>query len=185
MPALQFAAVQNDLRTGDVLLFRGTGLLSWIVKMRTKSVYTHAGFVYRMKCNGSERVCVVEALEPGGVRLYPLDVRLAQGAVVDWYALDQAVNGEHAAAFALKQWGKPYAWRQLFWAFSRMASLVRHLFKMSLTNVQTRAYFCSELVATALADAGWRTDEPIDPDATSPGDVSRFSCLHRRGSLQL
>jgi hypothetical protein len=173
-----------DIKTGDVVLFSGRGLWSWLIQVRTRSVYTHAGVVLRLKANGHERVSVLEALEPGGVRLHPLDRYVEAGETVDWYEVtDPAVNREAVASFALKQWGKRYAWRQVFWSFSRLAWLVRRLLGRPLRDVDPQRWFCSELVAAALAYAGCRTEEGIVPVETAPGDVARLTCLRRRGRL--
>ncbi len=173
-----------QIKTGDVLLFRGRGLWSWMVKVRTKSVYTHAGVALRIKANGCERVSVLEALEPWGVRLHPLDQYVAAGESVDWYEVtDPAVNREKVASFALRQWGLRYAWRQLLWSFSRLAWLARRVLRRPLRDVDPERWFCSELVAAALRHAGAQTDEDLVPIATAPGDVARFTCLRRRGTL--
>jgi hypothetical protein len=181
---MQLAEALPQIQTGDVLLFRGGSLFSWAIKLRTRSVYSHAGIAIRIKADGCTRVSVLEALEPGGVRLHPLDYYVEGGARCDWYALtDPAVNRDKVAAYALAQWGHPYAWRQLLWSFSRLAWLARLMFRGRLDTAETGRFFCSHLVAAALAHGGYRPDEDLAPVATSPGDVARFVCLQRRGTL--
>src|SRR5262245_6218186 len=171
------------IRTGDVLLFRGTGLCAWLIKVRTRSVYSHAGIALRIQANGTEKLAVLEALEPLGVRLYPLEQYLKRGERIDWYQLnDPAIVREEVAAYALRQWGKPYALRTLWWSFSRLAWVLRKLLHGRPATDPER-FFCSQLVADALKHAGFRADEDVIPIETDPGAVGRFVCLQRRGEL--
>lgn len=184
---MKLADALPAVKTGDVALFRGRSPFAWLVKLRTRSEYSHAGIFWRMKLNGSDRVVVIESLEPHGVRVFPLDRYVERGERIDWFALtDPAIDGERAAKFALQQWGAPYALRQLWWAFSRVAWVARLLFRRRPANVDPGRWFCSELVAAALLQAGYRPDpaDGVDPDTTAPGAVARFTCLQRRGELK-
>lgn len=171
------------IRTGDVLLFRGRSLFAWLIKLRTRSVYSHAGFAVRVRANCYERVCVLEALEPHGVRLYPLDSYVLAGDKIDWYQLtDASLNHESVASYALQKLGMRYSWRSLWWSFSRLAWLLKKVCRWKSAPDPAR-FFCSELVADSLRHAGFDADEDLVPIETDPGAVARFTCLHRRGSL--
>jgi len=54
---MQYAQARPYIKSGDVLLFRGTGLMAWIVRLKRKSQYSHAGIAW---CVG-ERVLVLES----------------------------------------------------------------------------------------------------------------------------
>jgi hypothetical protein len=208
---LKFADVEARIQTGDVFLFQGSSIFGRLVKLRTLSRYSHAGIALRVKADGCTRVCVLEALEPHGVRMFPLDQYLEGKDRVDWFAItedyvympqvplvgepgtdpeirlpdDGRINREKMAAYALKQWGRRYAWRQLFWSFSITGRFLRYLFRWNLTQREKGKFFCSELVAHALAHAGYRTEDGLTPIQTTPEDVSRYPCLQRRGELTL
>jgi Permuted papain-like amidase enzyme, YaeF/YiiX, C92 family len=169
------------IRTGDVFLFRGRSLFAYLIKLRTRSVYSHAGVAIRVKANGLERVCVLEALEPFGVRLFPIELYVDRGEEIDWFqVIDTTINREAVAAYALGQWGKRYAIRQLWWSFSRVARLVKKLWS---PHPDPDHFFCSQLVAEALRHAGFQADENLVPIETDPGAVARFTCLQRRGTF--
>jgi hypothetical protein len=36
---------RGSIKTGDIILFSGTGLVSWIIKKATRTEYTHVGYV--------------------------------------------------------------------------------------------------------------------------------------------
>jgi len=57
--------VRASMRSGDVLLFRGRGLLSWLIRHATHSDYSHAGLLFRY-CG---RVYCLEAVGKGCVWL--------------------------------------------------------------------------------------------------------------------
>lgn len=172
-----------ELRTGDVLLFQGQSVAAWAVKLRTHSRYSHAGIVIKIRANGTERVSVLEALEPYGVRLYPLDHYVASGAKIDWFQIvDQAMNRDAVAAFGLKQWGLRYGWASLWWHFSRLAWLLTKIFGIK-PRPDPERWFCSQLVADALRHGGFKMEGDAIAVGQSPGDVSYLTCLHRMGEL--
>jgi len=173
------------IRTGNVALFRGRGPFAYLAKLYSRSVYSHAGLLWRMKLNGTDRVVVVESLEPFGVRVYPLDMYVGKGERIDWYAIsDPAVDGEGAVKFAIKQWGLPYALKQLWASFSRLAWLIRLVFRRKLRNVDPNHWFCSELVAAAFQSVGAPTPDGLLPIDIAPGDLSRAPFLQFKGSLE-
>ena len=189
---MQYDTIESQLRTGDVLLFRRSPtLFGRLIRWWTQSPFSHVGIVLRIKVNGHDRVAVIEALEHFGVRLYPLRKYLADeradGSVVDWYQVtDPAVDREKIAAFCVDQWGKDNAsWWQFVWSFGHLMSKVRRRYELPADTNPAR-YFCSELVAAALEFAGYVPDkEWPDSATTTPGNVSMFPCLQRRGSLEV
>ena len=191
-PPVKYDDVKDCLLTGDVLLFRQSPtLFGRLIRWYSQSPYSHAGIVLRIKVNGHDRVAVLESLEPWGVRIFPLERYLAQekscGAIIDWYqVVDPAVNREKIAAYALDQWGKRYSspW-QFIWSFGRLFTKIRERYELP-ANVNPGRYFCSQLVAAALEHAGYVPErEWADSADTTPGEVSLFPCLHRRGVLEV
>ncbi len=178
----------DQIRTGDVLLFRGTSFWSWLIKLRTKSVYSHAGIVQRVRTNGHSRVCIIESLEPFGVRLFPLERYVAQGEHIDWFQLDdKTINPEKVADYAMAQWGAAYALTGLWWSFTWMGQFLRRFNtfrKLSARLANRDQFFCSQLVAAALENAGFKPDEGLVPIETDPGAVARITCLKRQGTLE-
>lgn len=178
------------IRNGDILLFEGRSLFARLIKLRTRSPFSHAGVALRIAADGTERLCILEALEPWGVRLYPLDRYLEQchrrGERVHWYSLEAGINRDKVAGFTLSQWGKRYAsvWQFLV-SWGRCTGLVRRLLGWTSTDTNTERFFCSELVAGALNAGGYQADaeDDLPPAATHPGAVALFRCLRRQGVL--
>jgi hypothetical protein len=185
---MKLAQVLPEIRTGDVLLFRGHSLFSYLIKVRTRSVYSHAGIVQRIRTNGHDRVWLIESLEPFGVRLYPLERYIAAGESIDWFQLtDQSINREKIADYAMQAVGDLYAIRGLlahFTILGHFLSRLKFMAKLSARANRREKYFCSQLVAAALAHAGFHPDEGLVPIETDPGAVARFTCLQRRGALE-
>ena len=63
-PRAGYRAVRQEFRDGDVLLFRGRGFSSLIIRWLTRSPYSHVGLVFRF----AEHVYSLEAVG-SGVRL--------------------------------------------------------------------------------------------------------------------
>ena len=63
----------SRIESGDVLLFRGRTIWSWLIQLWTDSDYSHAAMLLWMDCEGVRRLYVVEAKEGIGVRAIQLD----------------------------------------------------------------------------------------------------------------
>ena len=187
---MKYEFTREHIRDGDVLAFRGNRLFSRLIKLWTSSRVSHVG----LACWMHGRLTVVEALEPGGVRVYPLSRYIQRGHDVDWYAMDQptddvldhgSIDRDCVVAFALSKWGLRYAspWQFLrSWGFvSRWVAKKRGL----AADTNTERFFCSELALAAFREGGYR-GEGFDksPAETSPADVIELPCLRRRGRLE-
>ena len=179
---MKYADARERIRDGDVLAFRGTRLFSRLIKFWTQSRVSHVGIA----CWMHKRLTVIEALEPGGVRVYPMSRYVSRGCRVDWYHLvSPDLNRQQIVAFALSKWGLRYAspwqffrswgWLSRWWANRRGLA----------ADTNDARFFCSELVLDALRTGGYKGEGYDKPASqTSPGDVIELPCLHRRGSLE-
>ncbi|MGE0760133.1 MAG: YiiX/YebB-like N1pC/P60 family cysteine hydrolase [Pirellulaceae bacterium] len=182
---------EAPIANGDILLFEGRSWFAFGIKLRTRSQFSHAGVALWVNVDGTSRLCILEALEPWGVRLYPLDRYLdhchRKGERVHLYRLHESINRDKVAGFTLQQWGKRYAsvW-QFVLSWGRVTRFFRWLFGRPL-NVDTdpERFFCSELVAEALRAGGYvpSVEDDLAPCMTDPGAVALFPCLQRLGVL--
>lgn len=183
---MRYADVRDHIRTGDVLLCRGTACYSRVIQRWTKSRYSHVGLALRIAVHGIDRVCIIEAMEGSGVRVQLLSDYLARGYAVDWFALDDAsINRDVVAQWAVERWGKQYASpRQLLRSFVTAPALG---WLGIPTKIDAYRWFCSWFAAEALRAGGWNPlpDDVVAPELASPGDVAFFPCLRRRGPLTL
>ncbi len=161
------------MRSGDVLLFCGCGLLSWLIRNFTHSEYSHAGILYRYH----DRVYCLEAVGKG-VRLAPVSRLLdhyPDGIFYCGLAASEPAR-ETAIDFGFQQLSLPYD----------MIGLVRFalavIFCLRRPFRQPERWFCSELVAEAYRKAGF----PLAPELpcyASPADLINGQQLELRGRL--
>lgn len=154
--------LRHTFRDGDILLFKGKGLISMVIRAITRSPYSHAGLVYTFE----KRVYCLEAVG-AGVRLILLSelVKRYHGGI-DYFEV-QASQRQRARAvsFAFQQLGKIYDKPGIF---RFVAALV-----LDRTAVSPRddRWFCSELVAAAYETQGAPLTARQDA-YTSPNDLA-------------
>ena len=71
---MKYEDIRSDLKSGDVLLFSGRGLASWLIRLRTWSDISHVGMVYKI----GQNVMVWESTKltgKDGVQISLLSVR--------------------------------------------------------------------------------------------------------------
>lgn len=158
-----YTRARPEFTDGDVLLFRGRGPMSRMIRTLTTSPYSHVGLVMRFEGH----VYCVEAVGKG-VRLILMSeaVRQYHGGI-DYYRLREATPEQRRGAlgFCLQQLGKLYD----------HAGLLRFLAVLVLRRKprawRDRYWFCSELVAAAYRSHGI-TLAPERPAYTSPADLA-------------
>ena len=177
---------RGRIQDGDVLAFRGTAVFSRLIQTVTQSRVSHVGFAVWLR--RWDRLAVLEALEPGGIRLHPLRQRLKDGESVDWYKLnDTGISRATLVESAFEHWGKRYASP---WQFARSWGVLSSWLADMLggdPDTNPDRFFCSELVAHCLGRAGYSIDDPAwkVPARMAPGDVCELPVLHRMGRLEL
>ncbi len=67
---VNYQQFRNKINSGDILLCSGSGWFSKMIQKGTNSVWSHVGFVIRLK--EIDRIMVMESVEPLGVRTVPL-----------------------------------------------------------------------------------------------------------------
>lgn len=146
-----------------VLLFRGRGIISTLIRWQSRSQYSHAALLMP---DGR----IVESWQGAGVRTKP---------VTDWTdieAYDVAGMSDHqwdlALDFAMELEGHGYDYRAVLRFVSRRPA------------ADNERWFCSELVFAALQSAGVDLLSRISAAAVSPGMLSLSPRLIRReGSI--
>jgi uncharacterized protein YycO len=132
----------------SVLLFRGRGIVSTLIRWQTRGRYSHAALL----TPGGE---IIESWQFAGVRIK---------TITDWRDVDRftipSMSGEQwnrALDFALSQVGKRYDYVGVARFISRERS------------PDNGRWFCSELVDAALRHAGVHLFERIESAEISPG----------------
>jgi hypothetical protein len=159
----------------DVVAFSGTRVWSRLIRLRSRSRYSHVGLVCEI--DGDEYV--LEALERKGVRLVPLSVWFTWSGSVTALRFDPDVVGDvdrqRIIDFAKARLGQEYASP---WQFVRSWGLITRAVCRWLgvrVDLEATRWFCSELVAAALESADARL--PKAPSEMTPGDVVNLPYL--------
>jgi uncharacterized protein YycO len=159
----RYEEVRPELRTADILCFRGRGLFSALIRSLTRSVYSHAGLVYVFE----GRVYCLEAVG-SGVRLVLMSLlkRHYEGGIDAFEVLGVTEDQRRGViGFAFQQLGKGYD----------NPALLRFLWYLLLGRRRRarpdRRWFCSEIVAEAWRFQGIRLSERA-ARYTSPQDIA-------------
>lgn len=146
---------------GHVLLWRGSGLIGWLIKWQTRSPYSHAALLY------PDGETILEAKEFKGVQKRKLTDK--DKKMVDAFEVVAMSEAAWSDAFAIgeKYIGAKYDWRSVFKFVSRLPA---H------TNDR---WFCSELVCHCIKYAFGPLLKRIPCHETNPGHL-RLSPLLRK-----
>jgi len=179
---MDYSRVRDDIQNGDVLAFGYVrySLFSQLIRLWTRSSISHVGIAVRFY----GRLCVIEALEGRGVRVFPVSTLLAKGRKIVWYktVIPQKLSRFEICQYGLSHWGKRYAspW-QFIRSFSVLTKWICDKLKIKRDTNDER-FFCSEFVVNCLLAV--KLDVAGDPAEMSPADVIELPCLLKRGVLE-
>lgn len=177
-----YKKIREDINDGDVLLFKGHGIISAIIKWKTKSEYSHAGIVAWW----NDRLMVLEAVGKGVVaRPISYDLEKYKHAI-DYYRLKKEVSitdqkRTQMVIFAQEQLGKEYNHFQIFVFFIKLLFGMK-LSKSDKTN-NYNTYFCSQYVASIYARNGYDLAVEQSDSYTSPDNIRQSDKLEFVGTL--
>lgn len=144
---------------GKVVMFRGGNPISLLVRLQTRSIYSHTALLIP----GTN--WVIESYPGAGVRKRCLtDKDLSEVDMYDVKGMTPAM-WQKAIEFAETQLTKGYDWR----------SVLRFVSKTSAR--ENGRWFCSELVHKSIAEGGIRLLERVDSAEVSPGHVAMSPLL--------
>ena len=158
-----YGSARRDFHLGDVLLFRGRGLSSQLIRILTHSPYSHVGLVFPYQ----GRMFSVEAVGVGVRLILMSEVMRRYHGGIDYYEIPRATPEQRdgAIAFCFQQLGKLYDRPGI------VRLLIAILFNRKPTVREDQAWFCSELVAAAYRSQGLPL-APVSAAYTSPADLA-------------
>jgi Permuted papain-like amidase enzyme, YaeF/YiiX, C92 family len=182
LPKIEYEAIRNELKTGDLFFGSGSYMFSGIIQRITKSTWSHVAVIYKDEELG--RVLVLESEPFVGVRLIPLSkylydyqgsrksykgqIALAKLAIpLDKEALNRGIS------FGLDELTRPYD------NYEIIRIMIRIYFKIT-KRAENRAYICSEFVRDILENSNIVL--PYRDTYISPDDVwtdERLVMTHR------
>ena len=146
-------------RTGDLLLCSGTSIWSRLVRLVTRSPYSHVAIIV---CPPGLPALVLESIEWYGVRATVLAHWHHRGAVTH-ARVDVPFDAERMTRWCVEQLGRPYNWREVVEIAARLLLRLPEL-------ITHRGWICSEYVRAAYREAG----VDLAPGRyCTPGDIGR------------
>lgn len=181
------ADLGRQINDGDLLLFRGKGLFSRLIRTAGRSDYSHAAMV--CYCKGIP--CVLEMREGAGGRCVTLASQVARfPGRIDLFSVDAqfgTFRACEAAKAMLLKCGHEYNWRGLLAAAMIHLPFIRLMTTPDLddaTVVGELPEFCSQAVASACRVGGGIDPVPFLGDkVTEPGDLARSKLWQYRATL--
>lgn len=172
---------RSQMRNGDILLFKGKGWLSEIIKWKTGSAYSHAGLVAWW----GERLMVLEAVG-AGVRATPISYNLEKyKGGIDYFRCTEDISDSVRSGmlnFAQKQLGKEYDLGRLFGFFIKL--MRNQPLQETETATVPSTFFCSEYVAEVYEQAGCDLVSTLSSQYTSPDKLANSELLEFVGTLK-
>ena len=171
-----------QLKTCDILLYKGTGFVSWLIRWGTNSPYSHVAVVVSREMNlGIES----NTGRQSGVRAF--DLRKLKAPVVDVFRLKpefaNQVNREAVIALLVSRLGAKYDFLGVIaLGFLKALSFLTGFktFRAFSRFQRDRDYFCSEIVYEAFEKGGLDIVPEVDEaENTSPGDIARSERLEK------
>ncbi len=178
---IQYDDARSRIRNGDVLLYKGQGIISRLIRWITRSDYSHAGLAVWW----NERLMVMEAVGKGVV-VTPLSSNIGHyNGDVDWFWCTKEISEEDRTRLVQR------AQEELGKRFARCGMLLVGLclaLKQPLDKDDTfytsRRFFCSFYVAAAYNSIGLDLRKDRSDGFTTPDDIARSPLLKLKGALK-
>lgn len=201
---LKFSEAKEYLREGDILLFRGTGIVSFFIKRASEGKYSHVG-VASSHGRGDDKMWeCVEFREGKGGRTVNLEqyVRTHNG-IIDVYRpkseIKKSIFEKHGDKWEYKEnrfafdgkcvtnimrrlTGLPYGWRRIWWMATNKLPFLRifmDIQSVASDKPQDIVYpVCSTAVAYSFSRCNYDLVHNRASNWTEPSDIARSSLIH-------
>lgn len=172
------------IQSGDVLLCKGKGLIPWIIKWGTKSVYSHVAIIA-----SAEHKLVIEAIPEGGVRAISLE-NFHTPFEIYRVKKEHSFNHTGVVSYLILMLARKYDFLSAVkfgWKLFKRKMGIVQLAGLKVVGLKEKAdalqenqdFFCSELCYRAFNEGGGLDIVPQigDAETTSPGDIARSPIL--------
>jgi hypothetical protein len=179
---LRYEEIRDQIKNGDVLMYKGRGLISSIIQWVTRSPYSHAGIAAWW----NERLMVLEA-KGRGVVVSPFSRNIKEyRGDVEWFSCVREISDEgrlNMVIFAQEELGKRYG-RLKTIGLGLKTLFERNMEKRDRLKKESKL-FCSEYVAQIYNSIGMDLKKQRSDRFMKPGDIAESPFLERRGTLKL
>ena len=155
------------MRSGDILLFKNTGLMSKIIQWGTNSPYSHVAV-----CVDAEMNLIIEA--QGMVRA--ADIRKMTNYDIFRIKRGHRYNLNTTISFLVSKLNEKYDYAGVI--FLGIIKLFR-LKKLANKWQKDRDYFCSELVYAAFKAGGLEIVDKESAGIVSPADIANSTIIEK------
>ena len=176
---VKYDDIRDRVEDGDVILFRGTVLLSRVIERVSHGDYSHCAIA----ANWEERKMLLQAELVGGVQAVPMSVAVGTyNGRVDWYKIAPAWRAKLDMAMLMAEaranLGLSYARHELV----RAAGHFLFGAKLPSDPDNPSALFCSQYVERCFRKAGLPLSKDTD-DGTSPAEIAASDVLQFKGTI--
>lgn len=187
------------LEEGDVLLFRGTGIVSTLIKRAGEGKYTHVGVASAVRDNGDKIWECIEFREWKGGRAVNLKNYCdTPGITIDVYRpvphkkiltfndehkiVEEEIpfDGKAVTNTMRKMSGLPYGWKRIWWIAQHKLAFLRIFYNIDSVVDDSRELIypvCSTSVAYSFSKIGYDLTHHRSDNAMEPSDVARSPLL--------
>lgn len=193
MTNIPYSQAKSLIKEGDVLLFQGKGMLSWLIKRYGSGVHSHVGIAH---WDGNHLQCV-EFREFKGGRSISLTSQVDENSAdidvfraaktIEYddikYELTDMVASKITSILILLT-GLPYGWKNIW-------KLVKHytpLLRLAPQNIKdddpTKVFVCSTAVAYAYRMAYVDPVPYLADTAVAPADLARSALFKYQFTIE-
>lgn len=199
---LLFSEAKPLLQEGDILLFKGQGIMSSLIKRAAEGQYSHVAVASSHNSNGDNFWECVEFREWKGGRTVSLEQVVEQNSgLIDVYRPASSImkveynpttgkiqerkitwDGKAVTNMMRRMTGLPYGWRRIFWIGQHKLPVMRWFYSIdSVVDDTTQEIIypvCSTAVAHSASSIKYDLLHNRADKATEPSDISRSPLLH-------
>ncbi len=178
---VKYDQARDQIKNGDVFMYKGRGLISSVIRWVTHSPYSHAA----LAAWWNQRLIVMEAIGRG-VIVNPASrsIRHYRGDV-EWFSCKKEISEDdrlRMVKFAQEELGKSYGrWKAILLGIK---ILFERDFEKRDRLKREKKLFCSEYVAQIYNSIGLDLKKGRSDRFTKPGDIANSPLLEKRGQLK-
>ena len=178
---VKYAQARDQIKNGDVFMYKGKGLASSVTRWVTHSPYSHAA----LAAWWNQQLMVMEAKGQGVVVNSILrSIRHYRGDV-EWFSCKKEISEDdrlRMVKFAQEELGKSYGrWKAILLGIK---ILFEHDLEKRDRLKRGKKLFCSEYVAQIYNSIGLDLRKGRSDRFTKPGDIANSPLLGKRGQLK-
>lgn len=178
-----YQTVRDQVKNGDLLLYRGKASLSRFIRWVIKSKYSHCGIVVKW----NKRLMVIESIGKGGVVVSPLSLNVSKyNGGIEWFTSAEEISHEKRlkiVEFAQDELGTEY--NKLKMILFGFGVYFKVRFSRSDKYRAATDFFCSSFIASAFNSIGTDLKENVSDDYVSPKDIAESPALKYLATLKV